>query len=289
MLKHMVLIFCLDYLLQKEKPLLCIDTHAGAGSYPLLEGFAAKNREWEKGIGTMPGVADIGTVSAPDQGPLPAMIRRYLEVTGFGGATDPAALPYPGSPEIIRRLLRDGDRACCFELHPEDFTALNGLLGGDRRFSLRKEDGFAGLKGILPPLSRRGLILIDPSYEVKDDYVLLPQVLSDAIKRFSTGTYIIWHPLLHIDPRPGEGLSFQETLLGLYDGNRLGIEFYTALKDSPPANSPRGMYGSGLVIFNPPWTLKSALEESLPLLGEIMGIGKNGWGLCNYEAQGGSY
>ncbi|GHU91302.1 hypothetical protein FACS189476_11940 [Spirochaetia bacterium] len=76
-----------------------------------------------------------------------------------------------------------------------------------------------------------------------------------------------------------------ENLLGLYNGNRLGIEFYTAPKDSPPENSPRGMYGSGLVIFNPPWTLKQALEESLPVLGLTMGIGKDGWVLCNHGSQ----
>jgi 23S rRNA (adenine2030-N6)-methyltransferase len=277
-LKHMILIFCLDYLAQKEKPWLCIDTHAGAGSYPWHEGFAAKNREWEGGIARLSGI---------EGRQIPAMLNRYLELTGPGGAADPAVLSYPGSPEIIRRLLRKEDRACCFELHPQDFTSLKTLLGSDRRFSLRHADGFAGLKGLLPPPSRRGLIFIDPSYEVKDDYALLPQVLADALKRFPAGTYIIWHPLLHTDPRPapaGETGSLQETWLNLYDGNRLGIEFYTAPGDLPPENSPRGMYGSGLVIFNPPWTLKSALEESLPLLGETIGIGKDGWFLCNHEA-----
>ncbi|GHU92219.1 ribosomal RNA large subunit methyltransferase J [Spirochaetia bacterium] len=287
-LKHMVLIFCLDYLSQKEKPYLCIDTHAGAGSYPLLGVFAAKNREWDKGV------ARLGIGAMPEADPLPAMIRRYLEIIGPGfaaaaAAANPAALSYSGSPEIIRRMLRDGDKACCFELHPEDFAALNSLLGSDRRFSLRRADGFEGLKGLLPPLPRRGLIFIDPPYEVKDDYLTLPHILSDALKRFPAGTYIIWYPLLHIDPRPGENIPFRETLLDLYDGNRLGLEFYTAPKDNPLAegvtgNSPRGMYGSGMVIFNHPWTLKQALEESLPFLGEIMGVGKNGWLLCNHEA-----
>ncbi|GHV41971.1 ribosomal RNA large subunit methyltransferase J [Spirochaetia bacterium] len=284
-LKHTVLIFCLDYLAQKEKPCLCIDTHAGAGSYPLPGVFSAKKREWEGGVGKLSGADSLsgnGKAPGPDRQQIPAMIRRYLDITGLSnGAATAAALSYPGSPEIIRRLLRRQDQGCCFELHPEDFAALDTLLGGDRRFTLRREDGFAGLKKLLPPLSRRGLILIDPPYEVKDDYTRLPQALSDALKRFPTGTYIIWHPLLHIDPRPGpaETASFQETLLGLYDGNRLGIELYTAPKDSPPANSPRGMYGSGLVLFNPPWTLKPALEESLPFLGEILGIGKDGWKL----------
>jgi 23S rRNA (adenine2030-N6)-methyltransferase len=303
--KHMVLIFCLDYLAQKEKPYLCIDTHAGAGVYPLFEGFAAKNCEWEQGIAKLPGAARLhGRLNGSgglddgdlvgDREQVPAMLDRYLEVTGLGGLINHAAIHtpgaaaqpalfYPGSPEITRRLLRKGDKACCFELHPEDFAALTLLLGSDRRFTLRREDGFAGLTGLLPPLSRRGLIFIDPPYEVKEDYTLLPQALCDALERFPTGIYIIWYPLLHKDPRPasagtvtfGETVSFQETLLNLYGGNRLGIEFYTAPKD--PANSPRGMYGSGLVVFNPPWTLKAALEESLPFLGETMGIGSGGW------------
>jgi 23S rRNA (adenine2030-N6)-methyltransferase len=162
----------------------------------------------------------------------------------------------------------------CFELHREDLRFLGELLGGDSRFSLRGEDGLAGLKSLLPPPSRRGLALIDPSYEKKEDYARIPETLAGALGRFPTGTYIIWYPLLS---RYGGSAKFPEELLGLWQGNRCQAELYTAPREQPPENSPRGMYGSGLIIYNPPWTLKAALEESLPALALLMGTGKGGW------------
>jgi 23S rRNA (adenine2030-N6)-methyltransferase len=262
-LKHAVLIFCLEYLSQKEKPFFCVDTHAGAGVYALHEGFADQNREWEKGIEKL---------KTQDRAVLPAMLSRYLEITANLQIAGPEAGGiYPGSPEIIRRMIRGRDKAVCFELHPADFVLLNGLLGKDRRFTIRNEDGLAGLPGLLPPPSHRGLILIDPSYEVKDDYHVLPEILSRSFKRFSTGTYIIWYPLLRDSPAP----EFQEELMNLsikdFGGpsSSCRAELYTAPKDMNIENSPRGMYGSGLVIRNPPWTLKAALEESLPYLAKI--------------------
>jgi 23S rRNA (adenine2030-N6)-methyltransferase len=267
-LKHAVLIFCLDYLGQKEKSFFYADTHAGAGSYPLFGGFAAKNREWEQGIAKLQGGKGE-----------PAMLRRYRELTDFPGegARDYA---YPGSPALMARLLRPQDRGLCFELHPGDFAVLNGSLGSDRRFTLRREDGFAGLKSFLPPPSRRGLVFIDPSYELKEDYTRLRETLAEALRRFPTGVYIVWYPLLGDDPRPDTGVgSLGDILLGLYRGNRCGVEFYTAPSGKRRDNSPRGFYGSGMVIYNPPWPLEGALRESLPFLGKTMGTGPEGWRL----------
>jgi 23S rRNA (adenine2030-N6)-methyltransferase len=291
-LKHAVLAFCLDYLGQKEKPFFCADTHAGAGSYPLLEGFAAKNREWEQGIAKLPGGKGE-----------PAMLRRYRELAGFPGGlrgsetpgSSPAArsgegaaraYAYPGSPALMSRLLRPRDRGLCFELHPGDFADLNRFLGDDRRFILRQEDGFTGLKSFLPPPSRRGLVFIDPSYELKEDYTRLRETLAEALRRFPTGIYIVWYPLLGEDPRPDAGAgSLRDTLLGLYRGNRCGVEFYTAPSGKRRENSPRGFYGSGMVIYNPPWPLDGALRESLPFLGETMGTGPEGWRLDTRYSQ----
>jgi 23S rRNA (adenine2030-N6)-methyltransferase len=267
-LKHAVLVFCLDYLGQKEKPFFCADTHAGAGSYPLFGGFAARNREWEQGIAKLRG----------GEGE-PAMLRRYRELAGFPGegVRDYA---YPGSPALMARLLRPRDRGLCFELHPGDFAALSGSLGGDRRFTLRREDGFGGLKSFLPPPSRRGLVFIDPSYELKEDYARLGETLAEALRRFPTGVYIVWYPLLGDDPRPDTGAGhLGDTLLGLYRGNRCGVEFYTAPSGKRRDHSPRGFYGSGMAIYNPPWPLEGALRESLPFLGKIMGTGPEGWRL----------
>jgi 23S rRNA (adenine2030-N6)-methyltransferase len=184
----------------------------------------------------------------------------------------------------MARLLRARDRGVCCELHPGDFAALSRFLKDDRRFSLRQEDGFAALKGLLPPPSRRGLVFLDPSYEVKEDYTRLTETLSESLERFPAGLYIVWYPLLRDDPRPGAGAdSFSHTLLGLYGGNRCGVEFYTLEKprtlEGSRSSSPRGFYGCGMVIYNPPWTLCAALEESLPYLGKIMGTGPQGWRL----------
>jgi 23S rRNA (adenine2030-N6)-methyltransferase len=283
-LKHAILVFCLDYLAQKEKPFLCVDTHAGAGRYPLLAGFAAKNREWEQGVAKLPGFSGPGNTDMESQ---PGLIRRYQElVVPMEPAAPGAVYTYPGSPALMARLLRARDRCVCFELHPGDFAALSEFLKSDRRFTLRQEDGFAALRGLLPPPSRRGLVLIDPPYELKEDYARLLETLPEALNRFPTGLYIVWYPLLRNDPRPDAGNSppFGDILLGLYRGNRCRVEFYTPEKPRTPlsedgSSSPRGFYGSGMVIYNPPWTLGAALEESLPCLGETMGTGRQGWRL----------
>jgi 23S rRNA (adenine2030-N6)-methyltransferase len=263
-LKHSCLVFCLDYLLLKDKPLFCIDTHAGAGAYALDRGFAAQNREWENGIGRLSGDSS----GAPDNKPalpdgkpaLPELVRRYLELVQGRG-------PYPGSPALIRALLKGRDLCSCFELHPADFAELSALLDSDRRFTLYNSDGLAGLKALLPPPSRRALVFIDPSYEIKDDYETIPERLEEALRRFSTGTYIIWYPLLSA---LRESETFPETLMNLYSGNRCRLELYTAGE-----HSPRGLYGSGLIIYNPPWTLRENLETSLPFLAERLGTGKD--------------
>jgi 23S rRNA (adenine2030-N6)-methyltransferase len=276
-LKHTVLAFCLDYLTRKDKPLLCVDTHAGAGSYPLADGFSALKREWKQGLGKL---LRAGTA-------LPSPLRRYLELcgadTGSGVCAIAAPPAYPGSPLIMARLLRPADRLVCFELHGADYAACASLLQ-DRaevrcRTEVRREDGFSGLMSLLPPPSRRGLVLIDPPYELKDDYGRVIETAARALRRFSGGTYIIWYPL-HRNPPPGcgAGEALPARLMELYAGNRCRVELYTASPESPPSNSPRGMYGSGLVIYNPPWTLRPALEECLPVLGSLLGTGADSWG-----------
>ncbi|MDR3173586.1 MAG: 23S rRNA (adenine(2030)-N(6))-methyltransferase RlmJ [Treponema sp.] len=264
-LKHAVLISCLDYLAKKPKPFLYIDTHAGAGSYRLDQGFAAQNREWSQGIGRfLPAPEETGILGKP------LMISRYLRIAGkFYGSSR----VYAGSPLLAAELLRPQDRACCFELHPADFTALTACLGGDRRFRLRKEDGPGGLKSLLPPESHRGLVFIDPSYELKEDYRRLIPALEEGLRRFPGGIYIIWYPLLLGRGIKSRGHEYGETLLGLYGGRRCRTE----LRFGPPGQEAR-LYGCGLVLFNPPWTLKAELEESLPVLAGKPGNGE-GWEL----------
>jgi 23S rRNA (adenine2030-N6)-methyltransferase len=201
---------------------------------------------------------------------LTELVRDFRNRAGADGPS-----VYPGSPAIIRELLRAEDRAVCFELHPADFALLRAGFEGDRRFTLKREDGFAGLKALLPPPSRRGCIFIDPPYEVREDYETLPHILTEALRRFPTGLYIIWYPLL------GNGdTGLPEALMALYRGNRCRLELRTGEKRE------RGMYGSGLVVWNPPWTLKAALEESLPVLAALLGNGQGDWGLWWEEGGG---
>jgi 23S rRNA (adenine2030-N6)-methyltransferase len=254
--KHTVLLHCLDYLGRKEAPLLVVDTHAGAGFYSLAEGYAAQNREWERGVGRL-----------LERETLPPLLARYAALVRESLAGEGR---YPGSPALIQKLLRSQDRGICFELHPADFNLLADALRPDRRFRVMREDGLGGLKAVLPPPGRRGCIFIDPSYEMRSDYAAVPEKLARALSRFATGVYIVWYPLLK--PRPGEAAppweALRETLLGLCRGNRFAVELF-----SPGGDSEKRMFGNGLAICNPPFTLREALEENLPALAELLG----GW------------
>jgi 23S rRNA (adenine2030-N6)-methyltransferase len=260
-LKHGVLLSCLEYLCKKPRPFLYVDTHAGAGFYRLDQGFGALNREWAAGI---------GRVFPAGRG---LMISRYLQAeAAFYGASSRG---YAGSPLLASELLRPQDRAWAFELHPSDFSALAGCLGGDRRFRLRNEDGLACLRSLLPPESRRGLIFIDPSYELREDYRRLISALEEGLRRFAGGIYIIWYPLLLGTGIKGRGEEYGEALLGLYRGRRCRIEMVFGGAAKPEAR----LYGCGLVLFNPPWVLKAELEEGLPVLAEEPGKGLKAWKL----------
>ncbi|MDR1430151.1 MAG: 23S rRNA (adenine(2030)-N(6))-methyltransferase RlmJ [Spirochaetaceae bacterium] len=254
--KHTVLAFCLDYLAKKETAFTYIDTHAGAGLYNLEESRAAQNREWESGISLVlekfpPAAA--GSLAAP-----------YLACVK---ALPKAAAPcYEGSPLIALRLLRKQDKAHCFELHPADYSALCRALDNDKRFTVRRENGLAALKSLLPPPQKRSLVFIDPSYEVKDDYQTLPRVLDECLDRFPGGMYMLWFPLLKQDS-PGAAAS-QNFIQSL---PRSGRKSCTVSVMREREQQGRGLYGSGLFIINPPWTLRTALEESLPALVSLLG------------------
>jgi 23S rRNA (adenine2030-N6)-methyltransferase len=280
-LKHCVLVYCLDYLGRKEKPFFVVDTHAGAGQYTLdtrvkgeTAGGRGPGREWENGIGRLSDAA----------GRLP-LLSRYLEAAGAairdgaagtdGGGRAAGSVPrYAGSPALIRFMLGKRDRAAFFELHPADFALLAEGFGRDRRIIVRREDGLACLKALLPPLQRRGCVFIDPSYELREDYGAVRDALRGALRRFAAGIYITWYPLLAGTDKPDKpGREYAASILSLYPGNRCLVEMRTG-----PVPE-RGMYGSGLVIFNPPWTLKAALEESMDGLAALLSGGRGDWRL----------
>ena len=244
-LKHIVLLQLLEYFNRKEKPYLVVDTHAGAGGYALDEGYALKNAEFAAGVGRLFALQDG-----------PAALQDYLvAIRHFNSAG--VLRFYPGSPLLARRMMREQDRLRLFELHPADAQLLMQRFRGDRQVRVEMTDGLAGLRAVLPPPSRRGLVLIDPSWEDRQDYLRVPEVLQDALKRFATGTYAVWYPLLS----RSEAVRLPGALERL-GGEWLRVELRTA---SPPADG-FGMYGSGMFVLNPPWVLEEALRQVMPLL-----------------------
>lgn len=242
-LKHLTQIAILDYLVQKEKPLTYIDTHAGAGLYKLTGQFASKNQEYQQGIGR------LNTSSH-------ALIERYATFFDHNW--------YAGSVNIAQQILRPTDAIRCFELHGNDLNRLENNTNGDRRVKCFHTDGFKGLISQVPPLTKRGFILIDPSYELPADYYAIMQSLQSALQRFATGIYMVWYPLLN----KSETSRLQRKLHALKIHNKplktLDITLQIRQRSS-------GMYGSGLFIINPPWPLKTQLQQILPLLCQQLG------------------
>lgn len=249
-LKHFVLFEVLSYYNRKDKPYTYVDTHAGAGRYNLLGGPSAQAREYEQGIGRLWGL----TPGGPLAGFLEALHRLN---------PGERLRSYPGSPLLAQSLVRAADRLQLFEMHPADQAALRALFkGAGRQVQVRGEDGFAGLLAVLPPLSRRAVILIDPPYEVKADYRRVEEVLKGALKRFAQGTYLVWYPLL----RRAEAQTLRERLCRAGAGAWLQVELQV---QGQPAEG-HGMYGSGMFVINPPWTLPQQLAAAMPLLRDAL-------------------
>lgn len=245
-LKHMLLAQVLDYVGEKDKPYWCIDTHAGAGGYALDAAYAQKHAEYAQGIGRLWARDD-----------LPAPVARYVDlVRGFN--PDGTLRHYPGSPELASALLRPQDRLRLFELHPTDFKLLDALMGQRKHTEVRQADGFAALKGQLPPPSRRAVVLIDPPYEIKKDYDHVVVAVREALKRFAECMLLIWYPVLK-RPEPAE---LVRKLKPLAPKSWL----HARLCVQPPAADGLGLQGSGMLLINPPWVLRESLANTLPWL-----------------------
>ena len=251
-LKHFVWVQLLLHLTKKDKPLWVVDTHAGAGGYSLEHGYAAKNAEFEGGIGRLWSRRD-----------LPAPLAEYVDQVRSVNP-DGVLRTYPGSPQLALQLTREHDRLRFFELHTNESKALQEhFRDAGRRVAVVVGDGFAGLKAVLPPPSRRGLVLIDPSYETKSDYDDVLAAVHDALQRFATGTYAVWYP--QVQRRESENLPAQ--LRRLATGDWLQV----SLRVTAPAASGFGLYGSGVFVFNPPWNLEVPLRSAMPTLVEALG------------------
>lgn len=244
-LKHTVLALCLDYLKEKEKPFVYVDTHAGAGRYLLQSEHAEKTGEYLTGINRI--------WQTPNK---PALLDPYLKVLHHYNRSDKLKT-YPGSPLIAKNILRSHDRLMLTELHSSDFPLLRHEFLKDPRVNVTRCDGYHQLKSKLPPKERRGLILIDPSYEIKHDYEEAVNALYEGYRRFSTGIYALWYPVVlrHHSQRMIQRLVDKRI-------KRI-LQIELAIK---PDNSQKGMTASGMIIVNPPWQLPSQMESLLPWL-----------------------
>lgn len=244
-LKHCVLQQILMYMNQKDKPYWVIDTHAGAGMYSLASDYANTKSEYLDGVARLWDCDD-----------LPPVLREYMNLIQLCNNKGDWSL-YPGSPEVIRRTIRADDRMRLFELHPTDFDILQENFERDRQAKLFKSDGFASLKALLPPPTRRAVIFMDPPYEIKTDYLKVVDALEEGLARFAEGVYLVWYPIL----TRGDHVRMLESLRKLSD-KTLNI----AMTVQEPDEKGFGMLGSGLFVINPPWTLKTTMAAVMPYL-----------------------
>ncbi|MGX2038657.1 23S rRNA (adenine(2030)-N(6))-methyltransferase RlmJ [Methylocaldum sp. MU1018] len=254
-LKHLVLTLLIRSLLRKEKPFFYLDTHAAAGRYDLGSAMARKNREYETGIGPLWKVEDA-----------PEAVRNYLEaVRALNGGGKLRF--YPGSPRIVRHFLRPGDRMALSELHPNEVKILGEEFAGDKQVKIHHLDGYQALKALLPPPERRGVVLIDPAFELKDERRRLLDAVKDAHRRWATGIFAVWYPIQ--DRAAADDFLRRFKKSGIR--NILVAEFGIL-----PGDEPLRLNGSGMIVINPPWRLDQHLNDLLPWLWDRLAIEKQG-------------
>ncbi|AUK49007.1 23S rRNA (adenine(2030)-N(6))-methyltransferase RlmJ [Pasteurella multocida] len=249
-LKHLVLMLIIENLQQKEKGFYYLDTHAGVGRYRLFSEEAEKTAEFEQGIARLWQRDD-----------LPEEVARYIKLikqVNYGGK---ALRYYAGSPLIAAKMLRPQDRALLTELHPSDYPLLRNNFKEFDNVTTKRYNGFQQLKATLPPKERRGLVLIDPPYELKEDYDLVVNAIEEGYKRFATGIYAIWYPVV----------LRQQTKRILKGLEKTGIRKISQIELAVrPDSDQRGMTASGMIVINPPWTLTQQMQNILPYLTDVL-------------------
>jgi 23S rRNA (adenine2030-N6)-methyltransferase len=251
--KHAVLARILTYLREKPAAFRVIDTHAGAGLYDLASSEASRGAEWPHGIGRLFG-ADLPPKIAKPLAPYLDAVRA-LNPSG-------KLRTYPGSPAVVQALLRRQDRLIACELEPHAAAALRRNLRSDKRAKAIEIDGWTALSAYIPPVERRGLVLIDPAFEQKGDFARLAHSLELAHHKWPTGIYILWYP---IKGRPDPDALAKRV-------KRLGIpKILRAELTVSPLSDPTRLNGCGLIILNPPWTLAGDLAVMLPFLAGLLG------------------
>ncbi len=298
-LKHMALLATLQHLTQKQAGLTVVDTHAGAGLYRLDGDYAGKSGEAMDGVlklfsqlrpaglnstsktsQTYTQSTRLATIGVAKQANTPhdlaPALLAYMDLIAHFNPGGQLKI-YPGSPFVIQHLLRmeARDRLKLFELHPTDSKTLAAniaQLQAGRQVAVARLDGFEGLKALLPPPNRRALVLIDPSYELKTDYGKVSACIQDSLKRFSTGIYAVWYPVI---PRP-EAHDLPRRLKTLATQAKKPWLHATLAIGADPAQGPDerpGLRASGFFLINPPHTLKAALDAALPQVLQALGRG----------------
>lgn len=306
-LKHTTLIALMKYLTQKDTALTVIDTHAGAGLYRLDGDYTETSGEAQEGVfrlfsasnapaapvapastaikkaaiqKTAGAAKTAGEALAPALQDYADLLRRLNPQ--FAASGDPAHLKiYPGSPFIEQQFLSGRDKLKLFELHPTDFKSLTGniaQLGVGRQVTVACEDGFEVLKTFLPPPARRAMVLCDPSYEIKSDYARVAACMGDAVKRFATGTYVVWYPIIprpeaHDLPRKLKTLATKASRSWL--NATLTVKSSKLITDEAGDVKRPGLPASGMFVINPPHTLKAELQAALPQMVARLGQDRN--------------
>ncbi|QLE87471.1 23S rRNA (adenine(2030)-N(6))-methyltransferase RlmJ [Shewanella sp. Scap07] len=252
-LKHTMLLQVLQLLHKKNKPLVYVDTHAGAGGYSLNDEFAQKTGEYIEGVGKIWTNND-----------LPPALQQYVDdIKHFNDGKTELDL-YPGSPAFVDMNLREKDRMVLHELHSSDHLTLAEQFAGDRQIKVIKGDGLKGLMAAVPPIERRGVVLIDPSYEIKTDYIDVAKAVIKAHKRFATGVYMIWYPVVD--------RAQTEAMFELLKNS--GIKKQLRIEQAIRADSNEfGMTAAGLWVINPPWQLDDIATQTLNYLDPILNKG----------------
>ncbi len=262
MLKHAVLARIIGRLKAKDKPFSYIDTHAGSGVYRLDDERLAKTGEAEGGLERI-----LGAESVPEG------LEDWISLLRDRAEN----LEYPGSPEQVRRLSRPGDRLELMELHPAEYENLRQRMSGDARVHVHKRDGFAGLLALSPPDPRRGLCLMDPSYELAEDWVKPAEAIAAAGRRWPVGILALWYPV--VGRRESELADLRDRVAGAGIPGTLLAELHV----SPPTGGAEGfgMTGSGMIVARAPWKLDEDVARILgwlrPLLAGEGGFTRQEW------------
>jgi 23S rRNA (adenine2030-N6)-methyltransferase len=244
--KHAALARILVHLRDKERGFRVIDTHAGAGLYDLASDEASRTGEWREGIGRL-----LGARLPPD---LQALMAPYLQAVAAVNDGGGDLRRYPGSPRLALDLMRPQDRLVACELEPGAAAALAANLRHDPRARVVAIDGWTALNAYVPPKERRGVVVVDPPYEDKNEFARLADAVAAAHRKWATGVFLLWYP---IKDRAGPDL-----LAGALRRSRIG-KILRAELELPPAGEPARLGGAGLIIVNPPWRLADELAQLL--------------------------